>query len=140
MSAPVCGDGPTTNLRRDGAVWVCLHCGARGSLAELGETACRQDAPTMTTADVLRLIIGDEDNTRGWPVSGRDPRIDPVPGDWLSNGRSDVVVDGFASNGDVLVRRFRAGEDEMSSAARLPLDLYRHFAIGAEVLAMGPPS
>ena len=61
MSAPVCGDGPTTNLRRDGTAWVCLHCGARGTLAELGETSCRPDAPVMTTEDVLHLITGDDD-------------------------------------------------------------------------------
>lgn len=70
----------------------------------------------------------------------RDPRTDPAPGDWLTDGRSDVVVDGFASDGNVLVRRFRAGEDEMSSAARLSLDVYRRFAVHAEVLAMGLPS
>ena len=73
-------------------------------------------------------------------MSARDPRIDPAPGDWLTDDRYDVVVDGFGTNGDALVRRFRSGEDEMSSAARLPLDLYRHSAIGAEVLAMGLPS
>ena len=73
-------------------------------------------------------------------MTARDPRVNPAPGDWLTDGRSDVVVDGFAADGDVLVRRFRVGEDEMSSAARLPLYLYRHFAIGAEVLAMGLPS
>ena len=70
---------------------------------------------------------------------GRDPRTDPAPGDWLTDGRSDVAVDGFGTNGDVLVRRFRAGEDEMSSAARLPLDVYRRFAVAAEVLAVGLP-
>ena len=70
-------------------------------------------------------------------MTARDPRANPAPGDWLTDGRSDVVVDGFASNGDVLVRRFRAGEDEMSSAARLPLDVYRRFAVDAEVLAVG---
>lgn len=62
MSQPiVCNGGPSTNLRRDGSTWVCLHCDARGTLAELGETACRQDAPTMTTADVVKLITGDDD-------------------------------------------------------------------------------
>lgn len=70
----------------------------------------------------------------------RDPRVNPAPGDWLTDGRYDVVVDGFATNGDVLVRRFRVGEDEMSSAARLPLDVYRRDAVNAEVLAVGLPS
>ena len=73
-------------------------------------------------------------------MTARDPRVNPAPGDWLTDGRSDVVVDGFAADGDVLVRRFRAGEDEMSSAARLPLDVYRRFAVAAEVLAVGLPS
>ena len=61
MNAPVCGDGPTTNLRRDGSTWVCLHCGARGTLAKLGKTLCRPDAPVMTTEDVVNLITSDDD-------------------------------------------------------------------------------
>lgn len=73
-------------------------------------------------------------------MSARDPRIDPLPGDWLTDGRYDVVVDGFATNGDVFVRRFRSGEDEMHSAATVPLSAYRRDAASAEVLAMGLPS
>lgn len=73
-------------------------------------------------------------------MNTRDPRTDPVPGDWLTDGRYDAVVDGFATNGDVLVRRFRAGEDKVHSAARVPLDVYRQDAVGTKVLAMGLPS
>ena len=67
----------------------------------------------------------------------RDPRTDPAPGDWLSNGRTDVVVDGFDSSGDVLLRRFPTGEATMRSAARIPLDVYRRDAAEAAVLAVG---
>lgn len=70
---------------------------------------------------------------------GRDPRTDPAPGDWLTDGRSDVVVDDFDSNGDVLLRRFPTGEATMRSAAHIPLDVYRRDAVNAEVLAVGLP-
>ncbi|MEK9646456.1 MAG: hypothetical protein VW547_13010 [Alphaproteobacteria bacterium] len=75
----------------------------------------------------------------------RDPRVDPRPGDWLSNGRFDVVIDGSYSEHrtgapeGVLIRTFRVNEDRALSLTRVPLDVFRRDALKATVIAMGLP-
>lgn len=70
----------------------------------------------------------------------RDPKVYPKEGDWLTNGKIDVAVDGLrAGDTEVLIRRFVAGQDELHSMARVPIEVYREHAQRAEVIAMGIP-
>lgn len=71
----------------------------------------------------------------------RDPKVYPREGDWLTNGKIDVVVDGLrAGDTEVLIRRFVAGQDELHSLARVPIGIYREHAKVATVIAVGIPT
>jgi hypothetical protein len=71
----------------------------------------------------------------------RDPKVYPKEGDWLTNGKMDVAIDGLApGDTEVLVRRFVTGQFYVHSTARVPIEVYREHAKPAQVLAMGVPS
>ena len=73
-------------------------------------------------------------------VDQRDPRLDPRPGDWLSNGRVTVRIDLVPPAFDgVAFCRWIEGRDEEGHAGCVSLVRFRLVAPGAEVIAMGIP-
>lgn len=70
----------------------------------------------------------------------RDPRVDPRPGDVLTNGRTVVRIDLVPPTFDgVGFVRWIEGDDEDGHAGRLSLPRFRVAAAGAEVIALGIP-
>ena len=68
---------------------------------------------------------------------GRDPRVEPRAGDWLSNGRADVRVD-FTEGDSVFCVKWLAGEEE-GYPFGIALAEFREQAAGSVVIAEGLP-
>lgn len=76
-------------------------------------------------------------------MAERDPRIDPRPGDWLSNGRRTISVLEIDERGFVICERHEPYLTRPDRVYRFQIAL-RHYQEGAAppcvvVLAMGVP-